>query len=231
MENHWIWIGHWILEFTIMECDSSPFHIYLEVKSKIPGKVNPGSIEISFTTLETVVKCEYLIRGGHAHIWIAPAGRINGEGIHFWRFGKAIILGKSTTQSKQLLCFSFLPTTPNKSRLARLQFILEMWELFSASTSPSFSLCQIINPSTDPLHCSLRHWPCDGTKWLVPHCRTPEWANTMRLHFTAHFSLVSLRIFVRNCLWLVEFCHQTAMADESVDWNSTLASTHSQEQY
>lgn len=62
MENRWIWIGHRIFEVTIMECDSSPFHIYLEVKSKIPGKVNPASIRISFTTLETVFQSEYLIR-------------------------------------------------------------------------------------------------------------------------------------------------------------------------
>lgn len=61
MENRWIWIGHRIFEVTIMECDSSPFHIYLEAKSKIPGKVNPASIRF-FTMLETVFQSECLIR-------------------------------------------------------------------------------------------------------------------------------------------------------------------------
>lgn len=38
MENRWIWIGHRIIEVTIIECDSSSIHIYLEVKSKFLGK-------------------------------------------------------------------------------------------------------------------------------------------------------------------------------------------------
>ena len=54
-QNHW---GHhnrvWQLLFS---------HLFGS-KIKIPGKVNPGSREISHTALETAVKSEYLIRRG-----------------------------------------------------------------------------------------------------------------------------------------------------------------------
>lgn len=62
-QNHW---GHhngvWQLLFS---------HLF-RIKIKIPGKVNQARLEISFTTLETAVKIEYLIRCG-IQIWIASA--------------------------------------------------------------------------------------------------------------------------------------------------------------
>lgn len=140
MENHWIWIGHWILEFTIMECDSSPFHIYLEVKSKIPGKVNAGSIEISN----------------------------NWRGNTFLEVWKARSLENlQPIQSKQLLLFFhlyqlherklglalFTVHTGDRENLCSLSSTSLLEFSFFLLESP-FTPYQIKNPSADPFHCS-----------------------------------------------------------------------------